>query len=338
MEASSSVDFEAEGKKGIRETFIPYHEEIKRRAKTAKSKTPAMTGMTRFERVEGGGVDYPFQDETHSFVLFSTSHVGMRPFSLLPSEPALRVYGTFATREEAIQHAAVVQQCDQGCDLQLDETHKWIVGCSTKERMTDEAEVEGKRETILKKYVTERKVAANEFVDNVNNQLTGGSVPKKEEEEVCEALEVKSKAPLHISRMAEVRDQSVVVMSCLPDTEGSPPEFLFKVYRCCSSEAEADAFIRNVAAGEVTDFDIDVVNSCEWVYPQQASGEKIRKEVYRDPELGKIMTSHKTSGSRVADFEKWKEKEEGITPAEVKASTAECEGAELISAPEGFVV
>lgn len=337
MAESSSVNFEEDGKKGIRETFTPYHEEIKRRAKTAKSKTASLPGVTRFERVEGE-VDHPFQDATHSFVLFSTSHVGMRPFSFLPSEPALRIYGTFATTEEAMQHAAVVQQCDPGCDIQMDETHKWIVGCSTKERLAEGEAVEGKREAVLKKYVTERRVAANEFVDNVSNQLTGGSVPKKEEEEEGASCEGKQKAPLHISRMAEVRDQSVVILSCLPDEEGSPPEFLFKVYRCCSSEAEADAFIRNVAAVEVTDFDLDVVNSCEWVYPQQATGEKIRKEVYRDPELGKIMTSHKTSGSRVADFEKWKEKEEGMTPAEAKASTAECEGADLISAPEGFVV
>ena len=87
-------------------------------------------------------------------------------------------------------------------------------------------------------------------------------------------------------------NQEVVVISFLIDKEemqknGDAPEFLFRVYRCCKSEDEADGFVRNVASRRVVDHDLHVIDVGEWVKP--LTDAKHQKKRYRDSRLDAIM-------------------------------------------------
>jgi hypothetical protein len=233
------------------------------------------------------------------------------------NEPALRVYGAFPDETSALQHAAIVQGIDPACNLQLNRTHEWIVAAHSAERLSNAEVMEKKRSDILSHNRSSMASADRDFRHNLENKVTGGSLAEDDQEcsDSCpiQVQDAGKKAIPRISRMAEVRDQGVVVISVLPDKvheEGEPPEFIFKVYRCCENEESADLFVRNVASVEVTDHDIDVVTACEWLYPQQAHGKNIGKELYRDEELQNIMDKHKRSGDEVNNFRKWNEKQD----------------------------
>ena len=313
--------------KSIQDTFKPYHEEIKRRTQVCSE---TATGSKFFQSVSSTGADHQFRDPAQQHVLFSVSHTEMSPRSLVPSQPALRIYGLFESAEAARAHAQTVMQCDPACNVQVDLAHKWILACRNIQRLSDGQLVSHKTQKLLDAYEATRIVSDKEFEANRKEQRAGGATLAAEDAEEPHACQDAKAANPHISRLAEVRAQSVVVLSCVKDTsEGEPPEFLFRAYRACESEQEADQFVRNVASREVQDFDIDVINACEWVYPQQADGSTIRTEVYRDDELQRIMSTHKTSGDRVQQFRKEQEESEATAPA-VGGGDQEAQGGELV--------
>lgn len=304
---------------GVRNTFNEHHSEIRRRA----SLETGRTDTSSFGRTQSGSAcDFAEKETTH--MLFSLSTVEFAPISVDPQNPGLRIYGGFSSREEALAHAARVQAIDQDSSLFADETHRWIVASSCPERMGDVECVGAQRDRLLRSHADSLQKNQREFEANVSEQKTGEVVFRN-----AEGTESEVGGPPKGKRFghrlpagAEVRGQRFAVVSFVRDDEAAA-EFLFRVYAFVETEQEADDYVRNVCGERVSDFDIDVVSTCEWVFPQSMRGEKARKEVYRVDELDKIMSKHKSQPAEVARYREWRgndpssgsESEVGTSPA-----------------------
>ena len=303
----------------IRGAFKEHQTEIQRRVRVTHE--IESINPDTFEKRDDGISAGPFVCTEQQWFLFSVSHVAMPPICDDDANPAVRIYGAFETTDEARNHAALVSASDPHCNLQLARTHEWCVAASTIERTTDPQYAATKVKALLATYEELRTSNREQFTKNVLEKhipLPAQSVSDDEEEkrtspkrELGGGMQRAQRLP----RTVDVRDQQLVVMSFLPDLKCTPPEFLFRVYRCTESKEEADRYVRNVAGDIVKNFDIDVVSACEWLHPQKCiDGRHIQQEIYRSNELGKIINCHKSQPDKVESFRRWREDDESSIP------------------------
>ena len=148
---------------------------------------------------------------------------------------------------------------------------------------------------------------AETFNENVEHQKAGSTTEPDANKQ--EASETKGKGKMHrLPVGAEVRDQRFAVVAFVRD-DATPPRFLFTVYGFFATEADCNRYVRNAAGEQVTDYDICVVSTCQWLFPQKVRSEQIR-EVYRDDELNRIMGRQKKQPAEVKRYKDWKAKSE----------------------------
>ena len=288
----------SEQTKNVQGTFQSYHEEIKRRDFMTKTEY----NTKYFDNTDDDGEELPFHMEDQQFIVFSLSHEKFAPIPENKNSPALRIYGAFPDQESALDHCKNVQSADPNCSLLINKTHTWIVGAATPERMTDVKYVDVKRQCLLKLHERVRDKNKKEFEENIEERKVGDNEKPEPNKSIPNVLDDKRKASRKISKMAETRDQRFVAMSIIPDnTENC--EFVFQVYGCFEDEKHANRWIRNVAGFQVTEYDIDVITACEWIYPQEMRSENAQKEVYRSTELDKIMKGYKSKPDDIKRLE-----------------------------------
>lgn len=290
---------------GVKSTFQAHHEEIRRRRGVRCDATESAT----FSRVESDGVDDPFISNEQLFVLYTLSQREFAPCPIDETSPAVCIYGVFCSEEDAVAHAAVVQQQHPTHSILIGRTHDWIVAHATMAHMQDGEYTRAHASRLIDAHYADRERHAREFQTNVQQKQTGSvnAAAATEEEATQSQQPTTREGPLRssssISASCRVEDQRLVVVSFLRD-DATPPEFLFRVYACHDSEADADRYVRNVCGHHVRDFDIDVVKLCCWLFPQRMTSANARSEVYRDPELHAIMASHKRGPQEVEKFYK----------------------------------
>ena len=301
----------------VAQAFKGHQEEIKRRSEAAT----VTSDRKGFEKSTKSMQDFPLRIESQNFVLFSVSHVEMCPFSENAKDPAVRFYGCFPTQEEAMDHVPILQQSDPSCNLQITRVDEWTVMAKSAGRTSDQEWKEEHIKTILGMEEEERKEKKEEFDTNVKKKQGGVcDVKKEKEKEKKEPLEGGGKKegegeerkPLKkatkLSRMAEVRDQNVVVVCFLPDRVQAIPEPLFRVLAVFSTQEEADHYVRNTAGNEpsLEPFTMDCCCLYEWLRPQSVDVSSIT-EVFRQGELNSIIQNHKKQPKEVEAFKKWRE-------------------------------
>lgn len=300
--------------------FGQHHKEISRRSKVVESDA---LNSTSFSRSKESANDLPFKIPSQDWILFSVSHVRMPPVCEDPRNPAVRFYGLFESAEEASDHARVVLQIDPSVNLQVSRTHEWVSMCSTPERLADDTAVRVHVKTLLAAYTSERTSATKEFNENVDAKKAGrGSSQSNEEDQKRLSEQARTDAnrlaeegdkkkelrrATKLPRMAEVRDQTVAVVSFISDPKQSIPEPLFHVYSAFNTQAEADIYVRNTAGEHVRDHDMYVVSLCEWLHLQEIDSTKLANEVYRSEELNSVMANHKSQPQKIEQFKKWRE-------------------------------
>lgn len=314
--------------------FGQHHKEISRRSKVVESDA---LNSTSFPRSKESANDLPFKIPGQDWILFSVSHVRMSPVCEDPRNPAVRFYGLFESAEDASDHARVVLQIDPSVNLQVSRAHEWVSMRSTPERLSDDAAVRAHVKDLLAEYTSERSSATKEFKENVELKK-GGRGSSQSDEEKQKLLSDKARKEANrlaedgdekkelrratkLPRMAEVRDQTVAVVSFVSDTKQAIPEPLFRVYSSFNTQAEADVYVRNTAGEHVRDHDMYVVSLCEWLHPQNIDSTKLANEVYRSEELNSVMSNHKSQPQKIEQFKKWREE------AEESAGAAEAEAA-----------
>ena len=116
----------------------------------------------------------------------------------------------------------------------------------------------------------------------------------------------KMKKNTGVSSIQPLNGQKYLVASFLPDaTFEIYPELLFQVYGAFGTENEADHWIRHVLSDTIKDVNIDIVDVCQWLFPQKLKSSDFGKEEFRSLELDKVMKYHKAEPSKVKQFEEW---------------------------------
>lgn len=250
----------------------------------------------------------PFMLEDQKFFVWTASHVGMAPRAMDPKQPAIRIYGVFASAGDATEHAKVVHALDPASSVLVSETHKWLSIPTNPERIAHTDKVV---ERILAEYHANRQKSQQTFEDNVSKKRTGigpeESVggDKQGQGAAVELPPDATSTSARIGRDAEVRDQSIVAVSFVRD-ECVPSEPIFMVYAAFDSVNTGDSWAR-CAGDTVVDFDIDLCSTCSWLFPNSIKAEKITKEVFRSSELTEIIANQKKQPQECENFRKWRE-------------------------------
>jgi len=119
---------------------------------------------SHFCAATGAGTSIPFYDNAHAIVLFSISHVGMPPIAADPQAPAVRFYGCFQNRALASAFARRVVACDPTCNIQMADTHRWILACATASKCTDAAYCDTKITRLLAHHATATESTKAAFI------------------------------------------------------------------------------------------------------------------------------------------------------------------------------
>lgn len=300
----------------VAHNFKTHHEEIKRRSSQVESDD---LNKDVFDQANTT-TRFPVRLEGQEYVLFTVSHVEMSPVAEKASEPAIRFYGLFASVEDAVAHAKLVQESDKSCNLQVSRVATWNTACRSPARIADDAACRKHVESVLEYYKADSDKRKKEFTENVEKKRGGETDTEKETarsarlakeaQEMADSLACKEtvlQKSLPLRKGLEAREQTYVVVSFLPDRIQTIPEFVWKVYAAFNTVEECDIYVRNTLGHVVKDVDIDVCTLGEFLFPQNVARDKLSSEVWRSEELSKIMSEHKAQPQKVAAYKEWME-------------------------------
>jgi len=314
----------------IRETFKPHQEEIQRRVKS----TSEDHSRRSFEVVDCG-LDLPYVIPDQRYILLSLSHVEFGPKATDARHPAVCIYGVFETSEDAAEHASHIQSIHPEFSLMIHPTHEWFVGISHLAHMTNDY-AHAHISTMLERETKKREADTSEFEKNVESHEIAEVAEKDEtpEKEPTPALDGKGKK-FKIRSGCGVSNQAVIAVSFLRGT-GDVPEFIMRVYAAFENEETANAYVRNVAGEKVHEYDIDVISTCSWIYPQSLLSASAPKEVFRSDELTRVMAAHKSNPKQVERF--YRENPDVRTQQKVESSAPILEISHELREPEKEVL
>lgn len=282
--------------------FKGHHEEIRRRVASKDQHGGERPSTSTFSRVKADRLDDPFESPDQKFVLFSLSHREFAPCPEDPSTPALCVYGTFETYDEALEHARLVKSQHPEFSLLIDRTHKWIAAVATVARLADADYVLEKTRAMLDEVERQRERDDGEFRANVEAKRAGEGSAAEDEDDGDAPSEDGPANARRVHRSCAVPEQRVCVASFVCDPKDPEHEFLFRVYAAYDGEERAEQYSMNVCADRVRDHNIDVIRTCNWAFPHRMLGKNVPKERYRHPELDAVMNAHKKAPQEVERF------------------------------------
>lgn len=295
--------------------FRPAFEEIARRSSVARSENATVTNETTYFARDDQSSHFQFElpNQNVALVTMGTSVLAPRPLD--PLRPSLRVYGAFASAEEATEHAEVVQELDPTCSLVVVPMREWFL-LPQNEESRDNLEYRKKRlETRLQDWRVKQIEDGDSFDRRVSEHLEaeGSSIDPHDEdkEEVEEAEAIVYKPPKRLRSGGEVRGQGALTLCVIPDNIVG--ECIVKILGCFENSNDADAWSRNIGTRRVTDDDIFVAPTCEWLFP---NGEPKTATHYRNGELQRIMDAAERNPQAVKDYKAWKEEQDRQPPPE----------------------
>ena len=320
---------------GVKSTFELHHNEIRRRSSLARSGEDV--NASTFDRVENEGADDSFRNPEQKYVLYSLSQQEFAPRPTDETQPAVCVYGAFETVEEAQEHVVHVQREHPKHSILIGETHDWIVAHATMSHFKDPAYGPSHVTRLLDAECAKREACNKEFQENVEAKRAGAvrEVTEVTEDDKAKEASASESKNHKISVTCRVVDQRFGVASFVKD-DATPPEFIFKVYACYETEAEANRYVRNVAGDHVREIDIDVVKLCAWAFPQNMDGVNVQKEIYRASELNAVMASHKKNPQEVEKF--YRENEEWNMVKQTSAPSQPILESEEVKSDDGVIV
>tara|TARA_B110000008_G_scaffold273812_1_gene308653 strand:- start:462 stop:1499 length:1038 start_codon:yes stop_codon:yes gene_type:complete len=312
----------------VQSTFEQHHNEIRRRSEITQQ---GYVDNKSFTKVSDSN-SYVFVNEDQRFIVFSISQTEFSPVSENPQNPAVCIYGAFPTRDEAVEYAKnCVLEEHKGISVFVDDTHKWVAAVKNPGCM-QESYVKSHTDRLLKQHQAMLHTNLKEFQENVEEKKTGETKKKDEEDEKNEKVDEKQEKPKgkshRISGKLDVRGQKLCVVSFLKD-DAEIPEFLFRVYGFFDKEDDANAYVRNICGDKVEEFDIDVIETCQWAFPQTMTYDKANKEVFRSEELDLIMKNHRNQPKEVARFNEVMAKDNEETQTEEMTADTSTSGTSI---------
>jgi len=330
-----SLDTQKEEKK-IHEEFSSRYNELSEMSGTASSSSTQIIGDGLPNPYAANPV-LPFDDAEQQVVLLNITHRQQIPKSKIPG---FRVCGAFKDLEKLKRHAlnSGGPAAYGGSNLIKADVHKKFLICSSLEKQQNASYVLGKIEELAKKYTQTLQFHADEFKENKENRQQGKTGLSQSEkvkkissrkqllDKKFEDDKEKGTETGDVSRVAEVRNQSVAVVTIMSDTTATvlngaeDPEPIVIVWGCFENEAQAKHYIYQTASKFVKDVMLDVVNMYEWVFPTEIEKrvDELTEE-FRNPSLNKVMNSRKAQKKSVMSYSDWC-KQEGQEPSMLEIS------------------
>jgi hypothetical protein len=316
----------ATGMSSIKDAFRGAFTEISRRATVASAHDA--NAPTFFP-----ACDASFDTSVQSHILVSMGTDVLAPRPADPCRPALRVYGGFPSRADAVEHAEVVREIDATCSLVIVPRDEWALMPGTMASRDDAAERRRRVDAVVARADAARAAQCEVFDERVRTH-DADTTPVRVAEHDTETQDAEEEVYGHPRRLragAEVRGQGAVALVVVPDPEG---ECAIRVLGCFETTSDADAWVQGVASRRMVDHDIVVAPTCEWLYPNGGTVESGRRR-YRVDELQRIMDTADRNPEAVRTYKEWRrEKEAREAEAEAEENKAEENKAEAYTEAE----
>ena len=244
-------------------------------------------------------------------VLYNVAHVGRSPTCKDPQNPALRILGVFAGGQEAAEHALILSRKFENLDYWITPLGEWLM--MHVERMTEQEVLSERIQLRLSKHLKRRERDFKQIEAARDKKIQSKTSYQKNER----ANRILENSPAgETSRENSVGEfsakymrinQRFAVISMLADTEQAvrlkrrPAEPLFRIYATFPSKKTATAYIKEELSVHVGNYDLDVVDMYEWLYPQAIDPDEIVEE-YRNPEINSIMQHAKEEKKTTKQF------------------------------------
>lgn len=292
----------------VEAVFKPAFDEIARRQDVAKSRA---WDETTYFAPSGNSINLPFvlADQEYALISMGTSVLAPRPVD--PTRPALRVYGAFATRDEAREHAEVIRSMDSACSLLVVPLREWVLMPQNEACLQPDAN-QRRREILLQAHRVRQMEDEEAFQRRIDIRDGGAVVTTQtqdaeEEVETKEAEDLVYKPPRKLRVGGEVRGQNYVAICSIPNA--TTGECIVKILACFDTNQDADTWSQNVASRHITEDDILIGRTCEWVFPN-GTAESVTGAKYRIDELQRIMDAAERNPKAVQDYKTWKEEQD----------------------------
>lgn len=288
--------------------FKPAFDEISRRQDVAKSR---VWDETTYFAPAGTCINIPFLIADQEFALISMGTSVLAPRPMDATRSALRVYGAFATREEARDHADLIRSMDPSCSLIVVPLREWVLMPQNEACLQPDANKQ-RLEILLQAHRVKQMEDGDAFQGRIDVR-DGGSVATTQTQDAEEDVETKEaedlvyKPPRKLRVGGEVRGQSFVAICSVPNAITG--ECLIKILACFDTNQDADTWAQNVASRHITDDDIHIGRTCEWVFPN-GTAESVSGAKYRIDELQRIMDAAERNPKAVQDYKTWKEEQD----------------------------
>jgi hypothetical protein len=284
--------------------FKPAFDEISRRQDVAKSR---VWDETTYFAPSSTSINLPFVMADQEFALVSMGTSVLAPRPVDPTRPAIRVYGAFATRDDARDHADIIQGMDAACSLLVVPLREWVLMPQNEACLQPDAN-QRRRETLLQAHRSKQMEDGDAFQRRIDihdggEVVTTQTQDAEEDDETRDAEDLVYKPPRKLRVGGEVRGQNYVAMCSIPNAITG--ECLVKILACFDTNQDADAWSQSVASRYVTDDDILVGRTCEWVFPN-GTAESVSGVKYRIDELQRIMDAAERNPKAVQDYKTWK--------------------------------
>ena len=308
------------GTNSIEAVLMPAFAEISRRSNVATALQSQDESLTYFSHVEGVESSVPLHIPEQDYVLLSMGTAVLAPRPLNCCHPALRVYGAFPSRDDAIEHASLIDTTV--CSIVIVQRSEWIL---MPQDLPTRDDIQLNRERVAQKLTldVQRRTESNRLFELAREarrpceQLTPERQNDDDDGGGEDAEAQVYGRPKRLRAGSEVRGQAVFAFCAIPDKQNG--ECLIKVLGCFESTMEANAWVRNVGSRDVVHHAIYVAPTCEWIYPNGTL--KTTKTFYRIDELQRIMDASDRNAEGVRTFKEWKERETNAHATDAAAST-----------------
>lgn len=307
-----------------------------------------------------------FEDSSQRFLVVNFAHRDQRPKK---DRPALRILGAFESEAEADDYIRTAAPLLVGCNMWKLETMRWFMVCKNMMRQQDSSYTLSKIDVLKSLFLADKARRDKEFADMraaKQQGKTDQSLEKQKQkgkEQRQKKLSSRLKALQAKARETKgMRSDPTINETTTAGTNGVPPSLIQrKQDYCvvswmrdvtkpaiqCSDDPEpacivwrlfptyelAKEWMQGMGSQRIRDFDMEVVDTYEWLFPEDVDREKMQ-EMYRHSEQNKVMLQRKAEADKVVNFEHWcKEKGVEVPVTEVVADLP-LQGNTSITAPE----
>jgi len=281
-----------------------------------------------------------FEDTSQKWVVVNFAHRNQRPKK---DRPALRFLGAFETSVEADKYIEQATPLLTGCNMWKLPLQGWMIVCKTMARQQDAMYTSSKIEMLKQLYMADKSKRNAEFSKNkeekkqgeINESLEKQSklAKEKHKKKVSSRLralracgkngrkvngmrnsedlnEVSSLGTNNVPASLIQRKQEYVVVSWMRDISrthlngSDDPEPCCIVWRLFATYDMARDWMMGIGSQYIRDFDLEVVDNYEWLFPEDVDRDKIQEQ-YRHAEQNKVMLQRKAEAEKVIDFEHW---------------------------------